>query len=397
MLESGEADKLPSPFTAASQAPGAAPGGAALQGAAPALKPAWQLQQAAQQAGQQQRSEQSAAAAAIMGATGPPAEAARQQALARQRQLAEAQAEQQRRREAAAALPADGQQRLLAVAQQPRAPADVAAVQAGFQRLHKVLAATEQRLVGPQALAASTPPLPPEVQRLVARDRAALEEAAAAAGGGSGAAVLTVAAGDGRVPDGPTGGSDAAEGPAAKRQRSASPEVVPPAGGQQPRQQSELERQLAAECDEVATAVDGALQLHVARDSSNPGCAMVTCLPRAPHAAVTPGSTGGAGGRGVAGVAAKQEWQLLLLRVPEEYPAHPPTAVFPRTGHGGASEALVAAAERHQQLLDATRSRFGAALAAAAGECPPRLLRIGRAWLEATQHVAAAAGGASEV
>ncbi|EFN55697.1 hypothetical protein CHLNCDRAFT_133978 [Chlorella variabilis] len=370
MMESADSEGLRLHIPSATP-PGSA---AASAGATPAATP---TQQAAQQP--------SAAA-----------EAARQQALLRQRQLQE-----QRRREAAAAaaaaapLPADAQQRLLAVSAQPRGQQDAAAIQAGFRRLQKVLQAADQRQLGTAAQPVSTPPLPAEARRLVARDKAALEAAVAAAGGaGSGAAgLVTAAAGHGFVEQQAAPGAGSEGGaygePAAKRQRSGSPEAGAAAGaaqpgqqprGQGPRAKSELERRLAVECEEAAAALGGALWLLVAPDSSDPGAALVTCVPKAAR-----GEGNGNGGGGGGGVADQQRWQVLMLRVAPGYPGEPPTAVFPRLGHGGASAAKAAAAEQ-QQLLDACRERFAAGVAAEAQ--PPRLQQVARAWLEATQHVA---------
>ncbi|KAL4436855.1 hypothetical protein ABPG75_003994 [Micractinium tetrahymenae] len=396
MMESGDSDAL--------KLSGALSGSCPSAGAAPAKLPAAPGMPAAAAptaAGHVPPGQPSAASAAASAA----AEAARQQALARQRQLAEANAEQQRRREAAAAaaaaLPAAGPSRLVAAAQQARGAADVAAVQGGFRRLQKVLTASEQRLLGlspPQGV--STPPLPDEVRRLVARERAAMEEAAAAAaakpgGGGMGSAqaVLTAPAAEGVAAEEPQQAprvdGEAASQPAAKRQRSMSPEAAGLAGAAQPRQRSAVELRVAAECQQATVVLGDDLLLQVAPDGTDPSCAMVTCLPRSAQAggdAAVPGRA--AGGQAVP---AKHQWQVLLLRVPPGYPAEAPTAVFPRMGHGGASEATAAAAARHQQLLDACRERFAASLTG--GPSPPALAQVVKAWLAATQAVAAQAGG----
>lgn len=395
MMEAGESDalKFSGPLGTAAPPPGAVPAKPPAAAGAPTAAASAAVGQALP--GQATGASTAATAAA---------EAARQQALARQRQLAEANAEQQRRREAAAAaaaaLPAAGPPRLAAAAQQARSAADVATVQGGFRRLQKVLAASEQRLLGlspPQGV--STPPLPAEVQRLVARERAAMEEAAAATqpGVGSGkgvvAAVLTEPCGEAHVAaaaERQQAGKAGAEGaglPAAKRQRSASPEA---AGAVQLRQRSQLELRLAAECDEVAAALGGALSLQVAPDAMEPRCVMVTCLPRAAQAGAADADAGGVGANGRP-VPPSHQWQVLLLRVPPGYPEEAPTAVFPRMGHGGASEAAAAATARHQQLLDACRERFAASLAR--GPSPPALAKAATAWLDATQAVAAQAAG----
>ena len=315
---------------------------------------------------------------------GVAAEAARQQALLRQRQLQAAAAEQQRRREAAAAaaLPADAQQRLLAVMGQARGQEEAAAVQNGFQRLQKVLQAAEQRQLATQAQPISTPPLPAEALRLIAQDTAALEEAAAGALASArvSSAVLTAATGHGYVLGEqqqcaalPAAAAPAAEQPDTKRQRSSSPEEG--AGQAAQRQKSALERRLAAECQTLAAACMGDLLLHVGPDGTDANtAALVTCLPRAAQAAASTGAN------------TKQQWQALLLRVPAAYPQESPTAVFPRSGSSSSGgEAGAAKAALQQQLADACRARFAERMAAAPQPC--RLQQIAEAWLEATKHV----------
>jgi hypothetical protein len=319
---------------------------------------------------------------------GAAAKAARQQALLRQRQLQAAAAEQQRRREAAAAaaLPADAQQRLLAVMGQARGHEEAAAVQNGFQRLQKVLQAAEQRQLATQAQPVSTPPLPAEAQRLIAQDTAALEEAAAGALGSArgSTAVLTAATAHGYVPGekkqraaSPAAAAleaTAAEQPGAKRQRSSSPEK---GAGQAQRQKSALELRLAAECQALAAACMGDLLLHVGPEGTDANtAALVTCLPRAAQSAASSGAN------------TKQQWQTLLLRVPAGYPEESPTAIFPRPGSSSSGgEAGAAKAALQQQLAEACRARFAERMAAAPQPC--RLQQIAEAWLEALQHVSA--------
>lgn len=223
--------------------------------------------------------------------------------------------------------------------------------------------------------------------------------------------MLSVAGEEGHVPEvgqqQQQGDGSGAGPPPAKRQRSASPEFGAGAGQQaqqaQQRQKSELELRVAAECEEAAAASGGALLLHVAPDSTDPRCALVTCLPKAARAPAAAPAAAGAAAAGAAAVSgstsgplAKQQWQLLLLRVPPGYPHEAPTAVYCRNGQGGASEAQAAAAARSQQLWEACRERFAAALAAAGGAEPLKLQRIVQAWMGAVQQVEALAGGASD-
>lgn len=345
------------------------------------------------------------------------AEAARQQALARQRQAAGA--EQQRRAAAAAApagppLPADPMQRLLAVAQQPCSQGEAAAVRSGFQRLQRVLQAEEQRQLAAQVSDVPTPPLPPEAQRLVARERAALEAAAAAAGAAAcspGArGVVSAPCGQGfvAVKEEPAAAAVGAvaikqepevavgvkleDEPVAKRARSASPDpflaagapaaVAAEAGGgvvgqqaqQAQRQRSELERRVASECEEAAAALGGAMAMRTAPDSQESGCVAVACLPAAAQQQARESGV-------------KHSWQLLTLRVPPGYPEQPPTAVFPRASCSTAIATQATAAAMQAQLAAAAAEAFVARLAALPQ--PQRLLPLAQAWLEATSEVSA--------
>lgn len=336
---------------------------------------------------------------------------------ARQRQAAGA--EQQRRAAAAAApagppLPADPMQRLLAVAQQPCSQGEAAAVRSGFQRLRRVLQAEEQRQLAAQVSDVPTPPLPPEAQRLVARERAALEAAAAAAGATACSPVARgvvsapcdqgfvavkeepAAAAVGAVAikqePGVAVGVKMEDEPAAKRARSASPDpflaagapaaVAAEAGGgvggqqaqQAQRQRSELERRVASECEEAAAALGGAMAMRTAPDSQESGCVAVACLPAAAQQQARESGV-------------KHSWQLLTLRVPPGYPEQPPTAVFPRASCSTASATQATAAAMQAQLAAAVAEAFVARLAALPP--PQRLLPLAQAWLEATREVSA--------
>jgi hypothetical protein len=150
---------------------------------------------------------------------------------------------------------------------------------------------------------------------------------------------------------------------------------------------SKLELRLIDECKAAAAALDGRVLLAVGRDSSGPGSAHVTVLPAAACGG-EPGSDAGSGS-GSSGKKLRegQRWQALILRVGSEYPAQPPTAVFPCVGHGGLSADKAAAAEQQQLLLDAARSRFASRLAEVA--LPAAVQLLAAAWLEATESVAA--------
>lgn len=321
------------------------------------------------------------------------AEAARQQALLRHRQAAAAAGAEQQRRAAAAVpagppLPADPTQRLLAVAQQPSNQGETAAVRSGFQRLQRALQMEEQRQLAAQVADVPTPPLPPEAQRLVARERAAMEAAAGTGACSPGArAVVSAPSGQGHVAgQEPAAAAGEAEGqPPAKRARSASPDPLAGAeaaggSGQQAQQaqrpRSDFERRVVSECEEAAVALGGVLAMRATPDSLEAGCVTVACMPAV---AQQQGHDSGI----------KPSWQLLMLRVPPGYPEQPPTAVFRHAGSGGAGAGTVqsSTAALQLQLSDAAAEAFVARVAALPP--PHRLLPLAQAWLEATREVAA--------